>query len=256
MLALQERMSFPNFKDKHVEEALFNPDDYIKWTKFKKKHTQLPKKYIIVYYSKLLKQFKREYKPSKTKIHHLMTIYTYKNIGLVHMTGIGAPHSAAVFEELIALGGKEFLNIGSAGGLDGLGVFVCDKAVRDEGTSYHYIPHQDFAYPSKELSERLKVELKKVGLPFEIGTTWTIDAPYRETRAEVQHYKKSGVKTVEMEASALFTVAQVRKVKIAAAFVVSDVLGEKKWDPQFDAKHVKQKMNQLLDASVSCLLKK
>jgi len=58
-----------------------------------------------------------------------------------------------------------------------------------------------------------------------------------------------------MEASALFAVAKIRNVKIAAAFVVSDVLGEEKWDPQFDSKHVKQKLNKLLDVAVECLLK-
>ena len=58
---------------------------------------------------------------------------------------------------------------------------------------------------------------------------------------------------MEMESSALFTVARVRKVKIAAAFVVSDVLGDEKWDPQFDAKHVNQKLNQLFDVAMECL---
>ena len=57
-----------------------------------------------------------------------------------------------------------------------------------------------------------------------------------------------------MEASALFAVAKLRKVKIAAAFVVSDILGEDKWDPNFDAKHVKQSLNKLMDAAVDCLL--
>ena len=59
-----------------------------------------------------------------------------------------------------------------------------------------------------------------------------------------------------MESSALFTVAQIRKVKIASAFVVSDVLGEDKWDPQFDTKYVNQKLNQLFDVALECLLKK
>ena len=56
-----------------------------------------------------------------------------------------------------------------------------------------------------------------------------------------------------MESSALFTVAKIRKVKIASAFVVSDVLGEEKWDPQFGKKHVKVNLHALLDAAVDCL---
>ena len=103
------------------------------------------------------------------------------------------------------------------------------------------------------MSKRFGKSIEKFGLDFEEGTTWTIDAPYRETKAEVQHYKKEGVKSVEMEASALFAVAQVRKVKIAAAFVISDLLGSDAWDPQFDKRHVKTKLYRLIDASVDCL---
>jgi purine-nucleoside phosphorylase len=55
-----------------------------------------------------------------------------------------------------------------------------------------------------------------------------------------------------MEASALFAVAKVRKVRIASAFVVSDILGEKKWNPQFDATHTKQKLKKLVDVAVDC----
>ncbi|MBI1968679.1 hypothetical protein HYS49_02105, partial [Candidatus Woesearchaeota archaeon] len=97
--------------------------------------------------------------------------------------------------------------------------------------------------------------LLKNNISFQKATSWTIDAPYRETKAEIQKYKKQNVATVEMESSALFTVAQIRKVKIASAFVVSDVLGEDKWDPQFDAKHVNRKLYQLFDVALGCLFK-
>ncbi|MEK6904857.1 MAG: nucleoside phosphorylase, partial [Nanoarchaeota archaeon] len=184
------------------------------------------------------------------------TIYQHKNIGIVLMTGIGSPNAATVMEELIALGGKEFLNIGSAGGLKDFGIFLCEKSIRDEGTSYHYITLGKYAYPDKGLTNRLEKQLVKNRISFQKATSWTIDAPYRETKAEIQKYKKQGVATVEMESSALFTVAQVRKVKIASAFVVSDILGDDKWDPQFDAKHVNQNLNKLFDVALECLLKR
>lgn len=248
-------MAFPKFKNKHLEEALFNPTDFTSWTNYlKKDYKKSPKKYIIIYYPSILKHFKKKYKPKIIKFNKLITIYQYKDIGVVQMTGIGASNAATVFEELIALGGREFINVGSAGGLDSLGIFLCEKAIRDEGTSYHYIPHGTFSYPDKKLTRRFEKYLIKNRVDFKRATTWTIDAPYRETKAEIKHYKKQGVKTVEMEASALFAVAKIRKVKIAAAFVVSDVLGEEKWDPQFDSKHVKQKLNKLFDIAVECLL--
>lgn len=250
-------MPYPNFKDKHLEEALFNPQDHNNWnTYLKKENGKAVKKYIILYYPRILKYFIRKYKPKKIKIYRLITIYQYKDVGVVCMTGIGAPNAVTVMEELIAFGGREFINMGSCGGLEGFGTFLCDRAIRDEGASLHYRQYEKYSYPDKSLTEKLGKSMIKQDMEFKRSTTWTIDAPYRETKAEIKQYKKEGVKTVEMEASALFVVAKIRKVKIASAFVVSDVLGEKKWDPQFDAKHVNQKLNQLIDVSLKCLLKK
>jgi uridine phosphorylase len=170
------------------------------------------------------------------------------------MSGIGSPNAVTVIEELIALGGKFFINRGYAGGLQNEGVFLCQKALRDEGTSYHYIKDGQYIYPDKKLTKKLEKSLKKQNLNYKKGITWTIDAPYRETKAEITHYKKQGISTVEMEASALFAVAKYRKVKIASAFVVSDTLGEK-WEPKFHHRKVKESLNKLFDAAVDCLTK-
>ncbi len=246
-------MAYPQFKNKHLEKSLFSPEDFVTWQRYLKRHPKRkPKKYIIVYYPYLLDYFKRKYKPIKIKLYRLITIYRYKDIAAVLMTGIGAPHAATVLEELIGLGGREFINIGTAGGLHRFGVFLCQRAIRDEGTSHHYIAAGKYSYPDKTLTEKLGTCIRRKGIAFERGSTWTIDAPYRETVAEIRHYKRQNVKTVEMEASALFAVARVRKVKIASAFVVSDLLGDR-WDPQFYAKHVKENLKKLVDAAVQCL---
>jgi uridine phosphorylase len=247
-------MGFPNFEQKHVEPSFFSAADFIKWRKCAQKLGQKPlRKYILVYYPHILHYFRRKYAPKKILINRLITIYKYKSVGVVQMTGIGSPHAVTVFEELIALGGKKFLNIGSAGGLKDFGIFLCARSIRDEGTSHHYLPGAKYAYPNKQLTKQFGIFLNKHNLNFECGDSWTIDAAYRETKTEIQHYLKEGVKTVEMESSALFTVAKIRKVKIASAFVVSDVLGEEKWDPQFGKKHVKVNLHALLDAAVDCL---
>jgi uridine phosphorylase len=212
----------------------------------------LPKKYILTYQTSALNYIRRKYKPKKIRLYSLLSVYRYRDIGFVKLTGIGAPNAATVLEELIALGGRQFLNLGTAGGLHHEGIFLCNKALRDEGTSYHYLPHGRFTFPDKKLTARLGEAIENQGLEFFEGTTWTIDAPYRETRAEIEKYAKQGVATVEMEASALFAVAQFRKVKIATAFVVSDLLG-KKWLPKFHRFDVKRAQNQLIDAGVECL---
>ena len=117
-------MGYPNFKNKHLEQALFNPEDYVRWRNhLRKNYKKAPKKYILIYYPKILSYFRRKYKHRKIKLYRLITIFQHKDIGVVCMNGIGSPHAATVMEELIALGGKEFLNIGSAGGLKDFGIF-------------------------------------------------------------------------------------------------------------------------------------
>src|SRR3989344_5422226 len=187
-------MTYPNFKNKHLHEALFNPNDYVNYKKWNRK--KFPKKYIITYQSEIKSYFIRKYKPKKYSLYSLLNIYVYKNIGFVKMTGIGAPNATAVFEELIALGGKEFINVGTAGGLHHEGIFLCDKALRDEGTSHHYIPFGKYSYPNKKLTDRMRMQFIKDKIKFFEGATWTIDAPYRETKAEVERYAKQGIKTV------------------------------------------------------------
>ncbi len=245
-------MSYPNFKDKHLQEALFHPMDFVNYKKFPK---NLPKKYIITYQAAALDFFKRKYNPRKVKLYSLLTVYIHGGIGFVKMSGIGSPNAASVFEELVALGGRIFLNLGTAGGLNHEGVFLCNKALRDEGTSYHYVKEGKFAFPDEKLTEQFGKSIEEEGMEYFEGTTWTIDAPYRETRAEVEKYAKKGISTVEMEASALFVVAKYRKVKIASAFVVSDLLG-KAWTPKFHRFNIKRMQNKLVDAAIKCLTKK
>lgn len=246
-------MAYPNFKNKHLEKALFSPKNFISWKKYKEKDRKKPKRYILVYYPYLVNYFRRKYNTKKIKLYRLITIYYSKNIGVVLMTGIGSPNAAVVMEELIALGGKEFINMGACGGLNNFGVFLCNKAIRDEGTSHHYLPNNKYVEPDKNLTKRLEKSMKKYKIDFENGVSWTIDAPYRETISEIKYYKKQGIKTVEMEASALFSVAKIRKVKIASAFVVTDILGEDKWNPQFNSRKIKEKLRILFDASLDCL---
>jgi len=245
-------MSYPQFKNKHLEEALFNPEHYTTYVGYKK--GDFPIKYIFVYSRKALAYFRKKYHPKKIKYSSQTDIYKYKTVGLVRMSGIGSPHAVTVMEELIALGGKIFLNIGLAGGLKEDGIFLCKGALRDEGTSHHYLPHGNFIYPDKDLTKKLSGCIRKLNLQYSDGLTWTIDAPYRETKKEIEHYSKKGISTVEMEASALFAVAKYRKVKIAAAFVVSDVL-KREWEPKFYKREVNKNLKLLVDAGVNCLTK-
>lgn len=245
-------MGFPNFKNKHLFDAVFDPIDYVKHKKFTGKY---PKKYVLTCHHTVRDHFIRKYHPKKIKLNHLVDIYAYKNIGLVRFAGIGCPNAAATLEELIALGGKEFINIGSAGGLQHEGLFVCTKALRDEGTSHHYLPPGKYSYPDKKLTKKFEDYLKDKGTKHFTGPTWTIDAPYRETKKEFEEYTRQGIMTVEMEAAALFAVATKRKIKIASAFIISDIPGKKNLPKFHRFTNYQKELNKLVDEATQFLIK-
>lgn len=243
-------MVFPQYKDKHLHAALFNAKDYVAYNH---RGARCPGAVIIMYDSELMQRTRRRYalKPIRHK-SHAYDLYTINGVGVVHMKGIGAPHAVGFAEDLIARGAKRFISIGTAGGLFQEGVFLCDKALRDEGTSHHYVHHGKYSHPDKKLTSSLGKCMAEQGIAFQRKPTWTIDAPYRETKKEVARYTKEGIATVEMEASALFALGTVRKVKMAAAFAVSDVLG-RKWDPRFKHINLKRSLDSLFDAALDCL---
>jgi uridine phosphorylase len=159
-----------------------------------------------------------------------------------------------MFEEMIALGVKEFINMGRSGGLRSYGIFLCESSLIEEGTSRHYVSEDPFGrhvYPDEELTARLGDSLKRAGIGFEKAPNWTTDAVFRETMEKATRYRDNGIATVDMEASALFTVAKFRGVKIASAFVVSDVLG-KRWESYRHKPFVKDSLTNLTNAVVDC----
>jgi uridine phosphorylase len=235
-------MAFPNLKNKHKEDSLFTPKDYLK---YEKKMGNFPKfkapaAVIMIFNRRLQDYIIKNHRVKKVNFCGL-DLYLLKDsknqIAVTSRFGIGAPTTAAHMDELITFGVKKFLIIGSAGylqkNLNYGDIVVCDKAIRDEGTSHHYLKPGKYAYASKSLVEKVEEILKKSKIKYTKGASWTIDAPYRETVAEVKRYKKEGVLTVEMEASAAFAVAKYRNVEAGAIFMISDYLGELEWKPKF-----------------------
>lgn len=156
-----------------------------------------------------------------------------KNVAVVH-PGVGAPLAAGFMEELIALGARKFIAVGGAGVLDRTivpgHVIVPSAAVRDEGTSYHYLP------PSREVEidpavlDVLVNVLEKNGVPYDIGKTWTTDAIYRETYAKIALRKAEGCRTVEMETATFLAVAKFRSVQFGQYLYGGDDVSGEVWD--------------------------
>jgi uridine phosphorylase len=131
---------------------------------------------------------------------------------------------------------------------------MCDRAVRDEGVSHHYVPPARYSSPSSALTAAYAARLGAAGYTFRTGSTWTIDAPYRETVEELRHYRDEGVLTVEMEAAALFAVAEHRGLEVASAFVLSDLLTEVEWTPEFGSPEIERGLGTLVRIGIELLL--
>ncbi len=148
--------------------------------------------------------------------------------------GVGAPLSAAFLEAMIALGCKQFIACGGAGVLHSdlaVGqVVIPTSAIRDEGTSYHYLPAGREVEPSPAGVAAIEATLAAHHVPYVKGKTWTTDAIFRETPAKVQRRRDEGCLTVEMESAAFFAVAQFRGVTFAQMLYGGDDLGGDEWD--------------------------
>ncbi|HJW90636.1 MAG TPA: oligosaccharide flippase family protein [Anaerolineales bacterium] len=178
-------------------------------------------------------------------------------VGLAANFGVGAPAAVTLLEELVAWGVRSFISIGFAGGLQpGMqagDLVIVERAIRDEGVSPHYQPRSTYAYPSSELTENLRDELSRSGCRCTVGSSWTMEAPYRETLREIQAYEKEGVMTVEMETAALFSAGAALDVAVAAAVCVADTLQDWRWRLDFDHGRAENGLRQLFTASLAVL---
>lgn len=253
---------YPNFEGKHGEEAIFSPVEVVAGLTADGP-VLVPDAVILTYQQSLLDELRaRGVQPTRGYLAPWRSLWFVgsgtRKIAVAGGFGIGAPVAVTVLEELIALGAREFISIGTAGCLQPRCAFgevvVCTGAIRDEGVSHHYAPTAKFAWPSKTLTSRLTDALNAAGTAPQTGLSWTIDARYRETVAEAQGYQAEGVVCVEMEAAALFTVGGYRGVDVAAAFVVSDhLLTEDRWTHAFGTRALRDASIRLLDAALETL---
>jgi uridine phosphorylase len=148
--------------------------------------------------------------------------------------GVGGPIAAGLLEGAIAYGCRKFIVCGGCGVLAkdiAVGhLIVVSSAVRDEGTSYHYLPPGREVQADRSGVAALEVTLQRQNVPYLIGKTWTTDAPYRETIAKVAARRNEGCLTVEMEAAAFIAVAQFRGVTLGQVLYGGDDLSGGEWD--------------------------
>ena len=255
---------YPNFPDKHLATPLVTPQRFLEYARAsgRLEGFEPPKGVLLIYKRSLMASLVESHAAQEeTRIPQLTSAYrlprTGGAVGLLGDFGIGGPVVSILVEEHAALDVRYFFSLGLAGGLQSDGrigdIVLCTRAIRDEGVSHHYLPADVEAMPSRHFTEAIARELSRRGVAFQRGATWTIDTPYRETVDEVRHYRAAGVLTVEMEAAALFAVASVRGVEAASAFVLSDLLGETDWTPDFGAEFLDAQLRLIADAAIQVI---
>ena len=151
-----------------------------------------------------------------------------QRVGIVGRA-VGAPFAVLVAEELFASGCKLLVSLTSAGQIAPAGnppyFVLIDRALRDEGTSYHCAPPTEFAEADAKLVEAAASALAKGGPRSIIGSSWTTDAPFRETVEAIDAARRKGILAVEMEAAALYTFARAADVRVFCLAHVTNTMG-------------------------------
>lgn len=161
--------------------------------------------------------------------------YKGMNIALF-MSRVGAPACIASYEEVMAMGLDKLIMFGTCGVLDrnieDLSIIIPNKAIRDEGTSYHYKEETDEIEVNLKYKEEFIKILDENNISYVEGKVWITDAPYRETRNKVMKRKENGCICVDMECSAMNAVAEFRGKDLFQFFYAADNLDSTKWDPR------------------------
>jgi len=216
-------------------------DAFIRPSKLIQPINSIPQRCVLGFFSEVIKKIISEY-PNRMITNFLSEGINYplyevdykgEKIGLIQ-AAVGAPLAAGQIEELTAAGCVKFIACGMCGVLQkelAVGnLIIPTAAVRDEGTSYHYVK------PSREIAANecivrvIENHLTENNIPFIKAKTWTTDAFYRETQAKIAQRKSEGCVTVEMETAAYIAVSQYNNVEFGQILCSGDSLAGEEWD--------------------------
>jgi len=250
---------FPILEFDADKNAFIKPSDVIK-------RIDITEKCVLCYFPEAIEKILSEY-PNKIVSHFksdgfdfpiFEVDYNGEKITLVQ-AATGAPVAAAQIEELTALGCRKYIACGGCGVLEKdivVGrLIIPTAAVRDEGTSYHYIE------PAREIAadERIVKVIESVmaerNVPYIKAKTWTTDAFYRETPAKISQRRSEGCATVEMETSAFIAVSRYNNVEFGQIYYAGDDLSGEEWDRRdwFNKPDIREFVLRLaIDACLKC----
>jgi uridine phosphorylase len=229
-----KKAAFPILEFDPAQEAIIDPQKLIQ-------QRDVPEQCVICFFADVIAWLVAHHdarviahSQSEIGLHPLYEIeFEGKRLAFFH-PGVGAPLAVGMLEEVIAFGCKKFIACGGCGVLDAeiaVGhLLVPVAAIRDEGTSYHYLP------PAREVEAdpvgvaAIEAVLQRQGIDYLRTKTWTTDAIYRETSKKAAAYLAEGCLAVEMEAAAFFAVAKFRKVVFGQILYGGDAVIPGGWD--------------------------
>lgn len=218
-----------------TKNSMFNPDEV------ENEFKNIPKIGVTCFSKKLLdklvSRFNGEEILQSSNANGKLPIYKICYDGedlILFLSRVGAPACIVQYEEVFAMGLEKLVVFGTCGVLDksieDLAIIIPNSAIRDEGTSYHYLKSsREITVNSKYKEEFIKL-LKEHNYSYIIGKTWTTDAPYRETKNKISKRKEEGCICVEMECSAITALAKFRNKEVFQFFYAADNLDSEKWD--------------------------
>ncbi len=227
-------MPYPILEFDETREAFIEPSKVVK-------PRDIPERLVVFFFQEVIEKVVQEHNANmvvrnrwEDGSHPVYEIaYKGQRLGFFH-PGIGGPMAGGLLEEVIAFGGRKFMACGGAGVLQkdiAVGNLVLvSGAIRDKGTSYHYLPPGREVDAQKDVLATCETVLQAQRIPYKLGKTWTTDAPYRETQKKIAQRKAEGCLTVEMEAAGMLAVAQYRNVAFGQILYGGDSLSGEEWD--------------------------
>lgn len=215
--------------------AVINPKDVIK------KKEDIPKVavscYSYVTFNRMIDELQVTKIAETSCANGLIPIYrtTYMETDIaLFMINVGAPMSVAILEDVYQMGIEKVILFGTCGVLDkkinDCSIVIPNCALRDEGTSYHYLPANDEIKVNEKYLSLFKNMLDEIGVKYTVGKVWSTDAIYRETANKIKKRKEQGCICVDMECSANAAVSQFRNKDLIQFFYAADNLDSDNWD--------------------------
>jgi uridine phosphorylase len=173
-----------------------------------------------------------EARPQKGWACYHTQLYSFNRDGMdfgIVGCAVGASFAVLIAEEMFASGCKLLISVTSSGQIVPVRpppyFIIIDRALRDEGASYHYTPPSDYSHADDGLISALEGAFAEFPVPVLTGATWTTDAPFRETQAAIDAMAGQNLMAVEMEAAALYAFAQARQKPVLCFAHVTNQMG-------------------------------